>query len=67
MYTKEVKCNVYLQKAREMFPNLDSLTVNEISKVFGIGTERVREIEQSAIRKLRHPKVGKRLLEYCRE
>ncbi len=39
-------------------------TLDEIAKHLGITRERVRQIEQAALKKLRHPKVGKKLREY---
>jgi len=36
-------------------------TLKEIAEVFGITRERVRQIESSAMKKLKHPKLGWRL------
>ncbi len=40
------------------------LTLEEIGKILGISKERIRQIEQSALRKLRHPEIGKKLKEW---
>lgn len=40
------------------------MTLNEIANILGITKERVRQIEQMALKKLRHPKVSKELREY---
>ena len=39
-------------------------TLDVIATHLGITRERVRQIEQAALKKLRHPKVGKTLREY---
>ena len=39
-------------------------TLEEIGRVMHITRERVRQIEASALKKLRHPKVGRPLLVY---
>ncbi len=40
------------------------LTLVEIGLIFGVTRERVRQIEASAIKKLKHPKIGRILREY---
>lgn len=42
----------------------DAMTLEEIAKVLGVTRERVRQIEQSAIKKLKHPKALKQLRDY---
>ena len=42
----------------------DDLTLEEIAKMMGITRERVRQIEQMAIKKLKHPKASKKLKNY---
>ncbi len=39
-------------------------TLEEIAKILGITRERVRQIEQMAIKKLKHPKASKNLRDY---
>lgn len=39
-------------------------TLEEIAKKLGITRERVRQIEAQALKKLKSPKVGKKLKEY---
>ncbi|WP_415408345.1 sigma factor-like helix-turn-helix DNA-binding protein [Sulfurovum sp. CS9] len=39
-------------------------TLEEIAQKFGITRERVRQIEQQAIKKLRSPRVGRKLKAY---
>ena len=43
-----------------------SFTLEEIGDVLHITRERVRQIEQSAIKKLKHPKIGRILIIYTR-
>jgi len=40
------------------------LKLEEIGSVLGITRERVRQIEANALKKLRHPKVGRTLKHY---
>ena len=40
------------------------LTLEEIGLVLGVTRERVRQIEASALKKLKHPKIGRILREY---
>jgi RNA polymerase primary sigma factor len=42
-------------------------TLEEIGKELNVTRERVRQIESSAIKKLKHPKVGRRLKNYIEE
>lgn len=41
-----------------------SFDLSEIATVMGITRERVRQLESSAIKKIRHPLVSKKLREY---
>jgi len=40
------------------------LTLEEIGLILGVTRERVRQIEASALKKLRHPRIGRILREY---
>lgn len=40
------------------------LTLDEIGRAMGITRERVRQIEQAGIKKIRHPKVGAKIKRY---
>lgn len=42
----------------------ESMSYEEISEVLGITIKEVKEAEASAIKKLRHPRVGKKLKDY---
>ena len=42
-------------------------TLEEIGKELSVTRERVRQIESSAIKKLKHPKVGRRLKNYIED
>ncbi len=42
-------------------------TLEEIGKELNVTRERVRQIESSAIKKLKHPKVGRKLKNYTEE
>ena len=44
--------------------SLDGLSLDEIGTLLGITRERVRQIEASAIKKLKHPKVAIGLRSY---
>lgn len=43
---------------------IGNMTLDEIANILGITRERVRQIEQMALKKLKHPKVSKELREY---
>lgn len=49
--------------------NLDygPLTLAEIGDVLGITRERVRQIQESALKKLKHPSMGKDLKKYIQD
>lgn len=38
-------------------------TLDEIAKLYGVGRERIRQIENTALRKLKHPTRAKRLID----
>ena len=47
--------------------NFGHRTLEEIGKELNVTRERVRQIESSAIKKLKHPKVGRKLKNYIEE
>ena len=47
-----------------MLPIHRAVLLEEIGKELSVTRERVRQIESSAIKKLKHPKVGKNLKNY---
>ena len=49
-----------------LMPDKSERTLEEIGKALNVTRERVRQIESSAIKKLRHPNIGK-LLKNCIE
>lgn len=56
------------QRVIEMRFGLDDgeeRTLSEVAEAFGIGTERVRQIEAQALRNLRHPSRSRLLREYA--
>ncbi len=48
-------------RMRHGFGSGGSSTLGEIADEFGVGRERVRQIERKALRRLRHPSIGKEL------
>jgi len=44
--------------------NLGELTLQEIALLLGVSKERVRQIEEMALKKLRHPKNSKKIREF---
>ena len=51
------------QKSPRTEPIHTEYSLEEIARILGISRERVRQIERSALKKLRHPKVGRKLAE----
>jgi len=47
-----------------LMPDKSERTLEEIGKALNVTRERVRQIESSAIKKLRHPNIGKLLKNY---
>ena len=50
-----------------LLEDLSDRTLEEIGKELNVTRERVRQIESSAIKKLKHPKVGRKLKNYIEE
>lgn len=42
------------------------MTLEEIAKIMGISKERVRQIENQALKKLKHPQVSRKLRQYMK-
>jgi len=60
----ECNCDIkYINYCLKHYGSVD-LTLEEIGLVLGVTRERVRQIEASALKKLRHPKIGRFLREY---
>ena len=57
---QDIQCINYNLKYR----GSAELTLEEIGLVLGITRERVRQIETSALKKLKHPDIGRVLREY---
>ena len=59
-------CNRNIQCINDCLKHYGSadLTLAEIGLILGVTRERVRQIEASAIKKLKHPKIGRILREY---
>jgi DNA-directed RNA polymerase sigma subunit (sigma70/sigma32) len=45
---------------------LGDMTLEEVSIILNTTRERVRQIESTAIKKLKSPKLGRVLIDYCR-
>ncbi len=50
-----------------LLDDMSDRTLEEIGKELNVTRERVRQIESSAIKKLKHPKVGRKLKNYIEE
>lgn len=57
---QNIRCINYSLK----YQGSSDLTLEEIGLVLGITRERVRQIESSALKKLKHPQIGRILREY---
>jgi DNA-directed RNA polymerase sigma subunit (sigma70/sigma32) len=56
----------YIALARAVYGDycLGDMTLEEVSIILNTTRERVRQIENTAIKKLKNPKIGKLLIEY---
>ena len=52
-----------IESCKLIAPNSD-FTLEDIGFILGITRERVRQIETSAIKKLKHPKIGGKMRKY---
>jgi RNA polymerase primary sigma factor len=52
---------------REKREYVSEYTLDEIAKRLGVSRERVRQIERTALKKLKSPKVSKKLREYIEQ
>ncbi len=59
--------NAVIRRRFGLMPDDSDRTLEEIGKELNVTRERVRQIESSAIKKLKHPKVGKKLKNYIEE
>ncbi len=67
-FYKLLQCNANLQCILDIlnkfcFRGYD-FTLDEIGKILHMSKERVRQIEQTALKKIRHPKLLRKLYEY---
>jgi DNA-directed RNA polymerase specialized sigma subunit len=64
-YTKDT-ADYYISLARAVYGDycLGDMTLEEVSIIMNTTKERVRQIENTAIKKLKSPKIGKILIEY---
>ena len=62
-----MRCNGDTTRIHEVLNSVGDVgpfTLEEIGQVLHITRERVRQIEQGAMNKLRHPRIGRRLKAY---
>ena len=66
-----LKCNGDIRCVNKKLDKLPlfvcEFTLEEISVVLLVARERVRQIESSVIKKLKHPKIGRKLKIYLHE
>ena len=45
----------------------DGMSLGEVAEVFNVSRERVRQLEEAALKKIKHPRIGYRLSAYLKE
>ena len=67
MMSRLLKCNASIGCINYTLKRYGSsdLTLEEIGLVLGVTRERVRQIEASALKKLKHPRIGRIFRNYC--
>ena len=56
--------NELMNLSSQSTPILGDFTLEEIAKIMGITRERVRQNETSALKKIKNPKIGRKLKNY---
>ena len=66
MMSRLLECNRDTEWINETLSHFGSsaLTLEEIGLILGVTRERVRQIEASALKKLKHPKHARKLRDY---
>ena len=66
MMSRLLECNSDIKGINEslMYYGSSAMTLEEIGLILGITRERVRQIEASALKKLKHPKHARKLRDY---
>ena len=66
MMSRLLECNSDIKWINEslMYYGSSAMTLEEIGLILGITRERVRQIEASALKKLKHPKHARKLRDY---
>ena len=60
----ECNCDIKCVNHSLKYHGSANLTLEEIGLILGVTRERVRQIEASALKKLRHPRIGRILRGY---
>jgi transcriptional regulator len=65
-----LKCKGDIDCINNKLSSLDArgceFTLEEIGKILNITRERVRQIESSAFKKIKHPEIGKKIVDYLK-